>query len=720
MEILHLTDYPVSSVFLLSTFINKINAQKDLDVIKDNWLEYSDAPNSLYQYLTDQCYDLLDKREKSISQINTLAGWQERQKYIRETLTDIVGPFPEKTPLNAKIVKAIDKGSYKVEHIIYESLPGFYVTSSLYIPGNLKRRTMAPAIIYCSGHSAEGYRSVVYQNVILNLVTKGFVVFAFDPVGQGERLEYFDPETGQSAVGGPTKEHSYPGAQAFITGSSQARYMIWDGIRAVDYLLTRREVDPARIGITGRSGGGTQSAYIAAFDERIYAAAPENYITNYRRLLQSIGPQDAEQVMFHFLYRGLDHPDLLLVRAPKPAMLITTTRDMFSIQGVMETEKEVAGIYKTYDASDNFSRVEDDDVHASTKKNREAMYAFFRKHLNNPGSTADEVIQPLTKEELTVTPTGQISTSLKGETVSSLNRKEAELRLQELNAARKDPEKFLPEVISSAKKLSGYHEPVDSDKPVFTGRIRKESYSIEKYFIKGEGDYVIPFLLFRPVSWGSKAMLYLNPAGKSAEAGPGAEIERFVMQGFAVLAPDLLGCGETGPGSFRGDADFDGASHNLWYASILAGRSITGIQTGDVVKLLRWMRKECHYAEIKGFARKEMAPVLLHAALFDVNISGMILAEPYSSYSSIVMNRNYNTRFILSTVPEALTRYDLPDLAAAFAPRKLFIAGMTDGNGSSFNLNNDTDIIKSEYLRRNAGERLNIQPDLSGIDDWLK
>jgi hypothetical protein len=275
-------------------------------------------------------------------------------------------------------------------------------------------------------------------------------------------------------------------------------------------------------------------------------------------------------------------------------------------------------------------------------------------------------------------------------------------------------------VIASAKKLSGYHEPADGDKPVFTGRIRKESYSIEKYFIKGEGDYVIPFLLFRPVSWGSKAMLYLNPEGKSAQADPGAEIERFVMQGYAVLAPDMLGCGETGPGIFRGDAYFDGRSHNLWYASILAGRSITGIHTGDVVKLLRWMRNECHYAEIKGFARREMAPVLLHAALFDVNISAMVLAEPYSSFSSIVMNRNYNTRFILSTIPEALTRYDLPDLAAAFAPRKLFIAGMTDGNGTSFNLNNDTDVIKSEYLRKNAAERLKIQSDLSGIDEWLK
>lgn len=683
-------------------------------------MEYSDAPNSLYHYLTSQCYDLLDKREKEISELNSLADWQERQKFIRETLLDIVGPFPEKAPLNAKIVRTINKGSFRVEHIIYESVPGFMVTSSLYIPGGLKHRDKVPAIIYCSGHSEEGYRSAAYQHVILNLVAKGFIVFAFDPVGQGERLEYYDPKSGKSIVGGPTKEHSYPGAQAFITGASQARYMIWDGIRAVDYLLTRKEVDPARIGITGRSGGGTQSAYIAAFDDRIYAAAPENYITNYRRLLQSIGPQDAEQVMFHFLYRGLDHPDLLIVRAPKPAMMITTTRDMFSIQGAMETETEVSRIYKSYGKPENFSRVEDDDVHASTKKNREAMYSFFREHLNNPGNIADENIQPLTNEELKVTPFGQVSTSFTGETVFSLNRKEAENRLKDLNIRHQDPDKYYPGVIGAAKRLSGYREPSASDKPVFTGRIRMEKYSIEKYFIKGEGEYVIPYLLFKPSNPANKCMIYLHPSGKAAEATAGGEIEKFVMQGFTVLAPDLLGTGETGPGIFRGDAYFDGTSHNLWYASILAGRSITGIRSGDVVKLVRLLKENFSGAEITGFARKEMAPVLMHAAVFEKDISSMVVMEPYSSFASIVMNRFYNTKFILSTIPEALTEYDLPDLAAAFAPRKLFIAGMTDGNGTPLNISTDIEIIKAEYMRKNAAERLKIETDLSSIEAWLK
>src|SRR5450759_2770017 len=336
-------------IFTLSLTIllmnDRVNAQNELDVIRNNWLQYSDASNSLYHHIAGQAYILLAQRAREIDKLSTLSDWQQRQKWIRETLLDIVGPFPEKTPLNAKITRIVDKGSFRVEHIVYESQPGFFVTSSLFIPGGLKKNSKVPAVIYCSGHSEEGYRSAVYQHVILNLVKKGFIVFAFDPVGQGERQEYYDPKTKKSMIGEPNKEHSYSGTQSFINGSSQARYMIWDGIRSVDYLLSRKEVDPARIGITGRSGGGTQSAYIAAMDNRIYAAALENYLTNFTRLLQTIGPQDAEQNMSDAISRGIDHGDFLLVRAPKPALMITTTRDMFSIQGAMETEKEVAAIY---------------------------------------------------------------------------------------------------------------------------------------------------------------------------------------------------------------------------------------------------------------------------------------------------------------------------------------------------------------------------------------
>lgn len=714
-------------IFVTNEKVNAQNTKNELDVIRNNWLLFNDAPNALYHHIAGQAYDLLDIRSNKIVDLNSLSDWQQRQQWIRETLLDIVGPFPEKTPLNAKITKIVEKDSFRIENIIYESQPGFYVTSSMFIPAWLKKRDRAPAIIYCSGHAGSGYRG--YQRVLLNLVKKGFIVFAFDPVGQGERLEYYDPETKKSLVGGPTIEHSYPGSQTFITGSSQARYMIWDGIRAVDYLLTRKEVDPARIGITGRSGGGTQSAYVAAMDDRIYAAAPECYITNFARLFQSIGNQDAEQNFLNGIIQGIDHPDLLMVRAPKPALMITTTRDIFSIQGAKETEKEVSRIYKAYGKEINFSRVEDDFPHASTKKNREAMYVFFQKHLNNPGNSNDESVKTLTREEMQVTTTGQVSTSLGGETVFSLNCKEAEKLLNQLQTSRNDIASHLFQVLNSAKKLSGYREPSVINEPVFSGRFQREGYVIEKYFVKGEGDYVIPYLLMVPAKTNDKAILYLHQTSKSLEASVGGEMEWFVKNGFTVLAPDLIGIGEMGPGVFKGDAYIDGVSHNIWYASMLIGRSIVGIRAGDVIRLSRLLTKNNDIREVYGLARKGMAPVLLHAAAFNPAITRIALLEPYCSYSSIVMNRFYNSSFIHGTVPSALKAYDLPDLAACLAPRKLLMIGVTDGNGKNTgieNINKELAFIRAVYQDKKAVEQLNIvigesiEKPLTFYEDWIK
>ncbi len=692
-------------------------AQNDLNVLKNNWLEYTDIGNFLYHHLCREAYRMLDERENSIARLQTGEDWKQRQVFIRQTLNDITGPFPEKTPLNARIVRTIDKGTYRVEHIIYESLPGFYVTSSLFLPSGLKKKNRAPAIIYVSGHSADGYRSSVYQHAILNLVNKGFVVFAFDPVGQGERIEYPDPVKGESSVGGPTKEHSYPGAQAFITGSSQAFYMIWDGIRAIDYLLTRKEVDPARIGITGRSGGGTQSAYIAAIDDRIYAAAPENYLTNYKRLLQTIGPQDAEQNMFNIISRGLDHPDFLIVRAPKPALMITTSNDMFSIQGVRETEREVRKVYEALGIPGNFYRVEDDAPHASTLKNREVMYGFFQKFLNNPGNPKDEDIPLLTNEELRVTPTGQVSSSLKSETVFSLNKRRAEDLEAALSKARQDQVSFLAETVRSAEKLSGYSAPALAGDPVFSGRVVRDNYVIEKYFIKGEGEYVIPYLMFRPAGAGNKFMIWLNPEGKSADAAKGADIEKIVLQGITVLAPDLPGTGETGPGNLKGDAYLGNVSHNIWYASMLTGRSLTGLWAGDLVRLARVIKSENKEAQITGLAKKGMTPVLLHAAAFCNDIDRIVLLEPCTSWMSVVTTRLYDPVLPMTAVPGALKKYDLPDLAASLAPRNLVIVNPLDAEGKTDDtdrISKDMKIVREGYHSRSADGNLIIIQGFSG------
>lgn len=693
-------------------WITPVFSQKEFDGIRGthNWIGLSDAPNALYHHIARQAYDYLDKRSEKIAAIHSLSAWQTRQKWIRKTLTEVVGSFPEKTPLNAGTTKTINKDEYKIENIIYESQPGFYVTSSLFIPTDLKKGSKAPAVIYCSGHSNNGYRSEAYQHVILNLVKKGFIVFAFDPVGQGERLQYFNPQTGKSSFQWPAWEHSYVGAQMFITGNTLANYMIWDGIRAIDYLLTRKEVDADRIGITGRSGGGTQSAYIAAFDDRIKAVAPENYFTNFTRLFQSLGPQDAEQNFFYGVQKGLDMADILSVISPKPILMITTTQDMFPIQGAIETAKEVESIYNYYGKPKNFEMVTDDAPHASTKKNREAMYAFFQNVLGNPGSAKDEETKLLSDAELQVTETGQVSTALNSESCYSLNHKKAEAGMIQLEAARKNRNGNFSVIVNEAKKLSGFIEPKILSAPLFIGRIQRQGYTIEKYTLKGEGDYIIPYLLLQPETSTGRALIYLNPAGKSADVEPGGQMEWFVKNGIIVLAPDIIGTGEMGPGEFKGDSYIDSVSYNVWFASVLVNRSITGIQAGDVVRLAKLLKKDKNIKEIYGLAKKQLSPVLLHAAAFNKDISRIALIEPYCSYRSIIMNQRYDPDFLHSTVAGSCGVYDLPDLASSLAPRKLLLINTTDGNENTNNetdINKDLGVIQSAY-QHNAPGKLQI------------
>jgi dienelactone hydrolase len=506
-----------------------------------------------------------------------------------------------------------------------------------------------------------------------------------------------------------------------MTGSSLAKYMIWDAVRAIDYLVSRPEVDPARLGVTGRSGGGTQAAYLGAMDARIKAAAPENYVTTFRRLIESRGVQDAEQNFPSGIAGGIDIPDLIVARAPRPTLMITTTRDMFSIQGAREARAEVETAFRAFGEEGNFLMVEDDAPHASTQNNREALYGFFRRALELPGSARDEPVEIMPFEELNVTPTGQLATSLRGETIFSLNRAEARTRLNELARLRSEPASHRSAVLAFARQFSGYRAPGPGTEAVFTGRWRRDGYSVEMYFVAGEGDYVIPFLVFVPGGGGAHpAVIYLHPEGKAADAAPGGTIEGLVRRGYLVLAPDLIGLGEMGPGAFKGDAsDFKvgSANYNYWFAAIQVGRSLTGIRAGDVIRTVNYLkgRADADVTRLAAVSRGELSAVLLHAAALDESITQVALVEPLLSWASVVLNEYYAPTYVPHAVAGALGRYDLPDLACTLAPRRLLAIGPVDGTGSPAPpaaIEGEFAPVRAAYAARPGASRaLDVRPD---------
>ena len=708
--------------------------EENLNVLQQ-WIKWNNPGSLLIDYLTKQAFAYYDIRDNEIARLKTRTDWIRRQQNVKEKLLEVIGPFPEKTALNPRITGIIRKKGYKIEKIIYESMPGFYVTACLFIPDGIKGK--APAVLNVIGHEQESFRAELDQVIILNLVKKGIIVLAIDPLGQGEHVQYFDSQIKFSSVGYSVIEHCYFGNQCFLSGASSARYFTWDGIRAIDYLVTRMEVDPARIGVTGFSGGGTITSYLGALDERVKVAVPCSWSTASRRQLETKGAQDAEAELFHSLIKGLTFEDLIEVRAPKPTLMTFVSRDEYlSLQGAREAYAEAEKVYEVFERKNNIELVEDDSRHWLTPKIRLAIYTFFMKHFNIPGDPSEQDIEVLSAEELTVTPSGQIATSLGGKMVFDVTKEETEKLINNLKISRRDVEKHLNSIPIKAKEISGYATPSSNDSaPFVNGIYQRDGYSVAKYAIAAGGNYVIPVLVFAPTNAIGKhpAVIYIHPKGKTTEANPGGEIEKLVKQGYIVAAADLLGVGETKNTATRGLA--------LGYTGVLIGRSVVGIQAGDIVRVATYLknRNDVDAAKVGAIAIDEMCLPLIHAAAFDSTIHNIALIGSLISFRSIAMNRFYKIGLTKNEggdywhpnevdfswgIAGVLTAYDLPDLIGSIAPRKVLLAALRDQMlepASTVLIDEELEFSRAAYAYNKATANLRVvatYESLSSLLDW--
>jgi hypothetical protein len=682
-------------------------AQDDIDQL-NFWQYYSDVENSLYKHFCTVAFDQLEERKSEVRKIQTRDDWLERQAVVRRKLEKIIGPFPEKTPLNARVTGKIKKDGYTIEKIIYESMPDYYIPGALYIPEGVKKK--APAVFYTCGHSVEGFRVNIYQYIIINLVKKGFVVFTIDPMGQGERFEYWDDELNASLFPIPDHEHSYAGAQCLMAGYSTARYFIWDLIRGIDFMLTRKEIDPARIGMTGRSGGGNTSAYIGAIDDRILATAPECYITSYEEIYKSIGPQCAEQNLYRMISEGLDHADFIEARAPKPTMIISTSRDFFSIQGALDSYEEASRMYNAIGAEENLVMAIDDTVHKSTRKNREAMYAFFQKHLDNPGDHRELDVDVPEPEELRVTETGQVVSAYRGQSIFSLNSKIVREQSDILELKRNQENRFLEEIPLAATRHAGFNYPSVFKMPIFSGRFVRPEYILEKYLLPGSGEYVLPMTLIKPVGMSDgNIILLLDSKGMEHAVYTDSLALSLVNEGHTILLMDLPGTGVMGPGYLKGDSYIHNVSYNQWFAAVLAGKSSVGLRAEDLVRAVHFIRNDLTgFTNITACAIGPLGSELLHAATFEPGIDNICLIGSFISYSDIALTKFYKASYVPHVVAGAIIDYDLTDLIAGLCPRNILIIDPLAADGTPLssvkiedNMSFPTKVYQAKGMNRN-------------------
>jgi dienelactone hydrolase len=369
-------------------------------------------------YLTSQlerAWALDDIRRERFEKLRTHEDVVKLQNELRERALDVIGGLPQqRTPLNARIVDTVRMDGYRIEKVMFESVPGLHVTALVYVPD--APAGPKPAVLVGCGHSPLGKAFVNYQNIAGRLAKRGYVVICWDPVGQGERSQFWDQARNRSRFNLVCGEHAILGNLATLAGTSLTRWMVWDGMRAVDYLLTRADVDPKRLAITGTSGGGFQSLWIGALDPRIAVVAPSAFPTALpARMANRIfddPDSDPEQDPFGLVSSGVDHAGLLLLAYPRAIHVSAAVKDFFPIEGTRKTLREVTAIYERLGVGDRIKLKEGYHGHAYSEENQISAFAFIDRILHVPVRHALDPVKTLEPAALNVTKSGQVRVDL--------------------------------------------------------------------------------------------------------------------------------------------------------------------------------------------------------------------------------------------------------------------------------------------------------------------
>jgi cephalosporin-C deacetylase-like acetyl esterase len=631
----------------------------------------------LHRYLLEEAHQQFETRRKAIAAIKTPEDIARRQKDLRAFFLRALGDMPERTPLNPRVVGILKHDGYHVEKVIFESRPNHHVTANLYIP---EGKRPFPGVLLPCGHSDNGKAYEGYQRACILLAKNGMAVLCYDPIGQGERYQMLDG-TGKPVVRGTT-EHTMAGIGALLIGRELASYRIWDGFRALDYLASRPEVDAARLGCTGNSGGGTMTSYLMALDDRIAVAAPSCFITSLDRLFATIGPQDAEQNITGQVAAGMDHADYVTLRAPKPTLLTVGTRDFFDIQGSWDTFREVKLIYGRLGFGERVDLFESDEEHGFTRPRRVATVRWMRRWLLKKDDAVDEPDSGIASDaELQCTQSGQVLTDFRDVSVFDLNRqREQELRPQREAAMGHIAKDEFRTDVKNRLGLANWKVKLAAHRVHSVESERSLEFELGPGLIvpalelhHGDRANRVPTVVKVGVDW-TKEVAASPPS--TGAARPSAR----------VVLVDPRGIGKTSPKaeSGRSLSPF-GRDWREAYIALYIGRSLLGQRVADLLCILEGLAAESGDHEHSGFHLVGVGaagPVVLHAALLDERglIKQVTLERSLISWADIV-ERGISRDQMGSVVPGVLAAYDLPDLAANLAPLPLTILASVDAKG---------------------------------------
>jgi cephalosporin-C deacetylase-like acetyl esterase len=640
-------------------------------------------------YLDSVARAQLKERAGVIAKIQTRADAERRRAWVRQTALRLMGGLPTspgsgRRPPAVRRFGTLEEDGFRVEKITYESLPGFLVTANVYVPARL--RGPFPAVVLTPGHDPRG--KVGQYSWGANLARAGIVALAYDPISEGERFQNYDPELGASKVGGVTGEHGHVDLQTLLLGEHVSRYFVWDAMRAVDYLASRGDVDAGRIGAFGCSGGGTVTAYLAALDERIKAAATACYITSADELLPSpAGPQEAEQSLPQFIEQGLDFGDWVEAAAPRPYAIVSTTEDMFPFAGARQTYEEAKRVYGLYGAAERLQWITGPGGHGALGPVAPDILAFFARWLkNDTAKFSFTPARPRRPDDLLCTPTGQLSDSIGSETVFSLNRKRAAELLPPKRALKThaELERLQARLRADVRSTAAVSAEPGAPPPVVltTGTTRREGYRLDALTMRTADGLDLPGLLAVPESAPNKgALLMLDSRPVESLAAVGGEVERLTRAGWLVM---LLQPRATPAWVDEIKSPLLGPHYLLSLRARLVGKTITGMRADDIIRAVDWLtaRVESHPVSVAAYGSGAHGVALLHAAALDGRIGRIFVENTLASYRMAV-ERPVHRNLSEVALPGVLPRYDVGDLLLAVSPRPVIFINPINSVGAT-------------------------------------
>jgi cephalosporin-C deacetylase-like acetyl esterase len=641
-----------------------------------------DYSRDLERYLIRLANDARKRRKRIIDAISTRDGVLHRQRAVVGDLWRMLGGPLTDTPLNPRVVGTVERPGYRIERLVFESRPRLYVTANLYVPAGTGRR---PAILGPLGHSENGKAWPSYQKLFSNLARKGYVVLTYDPFGQGERIEHPGARPGVSALpGGADGEHDYAGRRLILLGANFGLFRAWDGIRGIDYLLTRPEVDPDRIGCCGQSGGATMTQFLAALDSRIRAAVVSEGNTENLAETEVEPPgsaDDAEQNIVPGLSRGIDRADLLYAFAPKPLLMLITLHDAghtYSpeyVSGTLDFLDEYKRAYGLLGAGDRVSLQVTTGRHGYAYEMRRATYAWFNRWFEMKDADDGEVSQAVEPDAtLFVTPTGFVTTSFGGETALSLTRRMSESVHPPASGSADDVRTRIRAVLGIESSRG------DAPQGRVLAAIRRAGYRAEQFELTSDQEIRTPGWLLTPDNAGASTptVLYVGEAPAWSSVAEDAFAERMCARaGCRIAAIDVRGRGDCAiayppRGRFYFPDRIQDEAYLTWF-TLMLGKPLIGGQVHDTLAALDYLRsRQDINRPVSLVGDGPHGVIALYAAALDQRTDGVALRRSVTDYRSLSVAERYAQPFGIYAYG-ILREFDLPDVAAAAAPQPVLL-----------------------------------------------